>query len=96
MSMHAFADRIIDAHTPVAPDAPRHRRAVHALVDRAVAAGVADEQNVDWLTSTAVLGRHVWLPEQVEPLAAAGLLADDGPVDGFSGRRWYVVAEVPA
>jgi hypothetical protein len=93
---HDHTNKIVDAHAAVRPSAllPWRRRAIHKLVERAEAAGVADTETVDWLVSTAVLGRHVWFPVQVGALIAVGLLADDGPVEGFPDRRWYVVPEV--
>lgn len=97
-TMRDLADKVLDGHTPIAPVLllPWRRRAIHKLVDRAEHAGVLNAETVDWLVSTAALGRHVWHPEQVEALVAAGLLADDGPVDNHPDRRWYVVAEVTA
>lgn len=70
--------------------ARRVRRAALNAVDRAQRAGIDIPDEIGALVATHALRRHVWYPQQVARLVAAGLLADDGPVEQRPDCRWYV------
>lgn len=88
----AYVDYWMDRLALITPRTlmPGARREARAAVAEAQRAGLGDVEQIGVLISTIAFRRHVWFPEQAASLVAHGFLVDDGPVERFPDRRWYV------